>query len=69
VTEVIEDGVNGLLTDFFDVDALANTVRRALTESSTLAPMRRRARETVMEKYDLARVCVPRQLEMLQNLL
>ena len=69
VTEVIEDGVNGLLTDFFDVDALASTVTRALTECPTFAAMRARARETVIRDYDLARVCVPRQVEMLQSLL
>ena len=69
VTEVIEDGVNGILTDFFDVDTLAAKLTAVLSDRAGHAAMRARARATVVESYDLNRVCVPRQMELLQGLL
>ena len=69
VTEVIEDGRNGLLADFFKPDELARSVGRVLANRDAHAPMRARARETILERYDLRRVCVPAQVEMLRRLL
>src|SRR6185312_2943528 len=40
VREVIEDGVNGLLVDFFDVDGLADRVVEALAKPSKFLSMR-----------------------------
>jgi glycosyltransferase involved in cell wall biosynthesis len=69
VTEVIEDGVSGLLTDFFDVDGLVRKVSGLLANRADYQPMRARARETVVRHYDLKRVCLPRQVKILQDLL
>ena len=59
VMEVIEHGRNGLLTDFFDPASLAATVAGALEASSDMRPLRRRARKTVLERYDMASIGVP----------
>jgi hypothetical protein len=39
-----------------------------LADPAAHAPMRVRARQTVMERYDLARVTLPRQLAVLDAL-
>ncbi|HYC02730.1 MAG TPA: glycosyltransferase family 4 protein [Azospirillaceae bacterium] len=68
VTEVVKDGVNGLLTDFFDHQALAETVDRALSAPDRMAAMRARARETIVRDYDLRRVCLPRHVKLIEDL-
>ena len=62
VEEVIEHGRNGLLTDFFDADALADTIADALERRHGLQALRDAARQTVVERYDLKTVCLPRML-------
>jgi glycosyltransferase involved in cell wall biosynthesis len=59
VQEVIEHGHNGLLVDFFDPTALADTLADALERRASLQPLRLAARQTVQERYDLRRVCLP----------
>jgi glycosyltransferase involved in cell wall biosynthesis len=66
VEEVIRDGENGLLTDFFSTEALASRVDQALSMDSR--SLRARARTTVIERYDLKRVCLPAQLGMVAQL-
>ena len=68
VREVVEDGVTGRLFDFFDVAALAWTVTRTLAERASLGPMRRAAREFAVANYDLATVCLPRQMKLFDDL-
>ncbi|NHZ40074.1 glycosyltransferase family 4 protein [Massilia aquatica] len=51
VTEVIRDGENGLLVDFFDTRAIAATVTRALREGERFAPMRARAVASIKAGY------------------
>jgi glycosyltransferase involved in cell wall biosynthesis len=63
VEEVIAHGENGTLVDFFDSAKLAAEIARVLDAHT--APMRQRARQTVLERYDLARVCLPAQLRAL----
>ncbi|ARS28027.1 glycosyl transferase family 1 [Sphingomonas sp. KC8] len=53
VREVITDGVNGILVDFFDARALAHTVTRVLPVQAALQPLRDAARATVVEHYAL----------------
>jgi glycosyltransferase involved in cell wall biosynthesis len=67
VLEVIEDGRNGLLVDFFSPGALAERVADALANRAALAPLRRRARETVMTRYALAK-CLPAQLALVREM-
>ena len=67
VEEVIRDGENGLLVDFFSVEQIAAKVDQALSMQDS-SVIRQRARGTVIERYDLKRVCLPAQLGMVARL-
>jgi len=69
VQDVIVDGRNGLLVDFFDHQALAQRVASVLADPSPHAGLRQAARQTVVERFDLARVCLPQQLELVDRLM
>jgi glycosyltransferase involved in cell wall biosynthesis len=69
VEEVVSDGVNGLLTDFFDTAALAAKVDQALRHQAELFSLREAARRTVLERYDLKRICLPAQRRLVEALL
>ncbi|MGL5942811.1 MAG: glycosyltransferase family 4 protein [Waterburya sp.] len=66
VTEVIEDGVNGLLVDFFSPPQISDRVIEALEQPKKMADIRIRARETICDRYDLAKL-LPRHLQWLQD--
>jgi len=51
VAEVVEDGKNGLLVDFFDPQAIAGRVEEILDGKIDVAAMRTAARETILERY------------------
>ncbi|NEO00870.1 MAG: glycosyltransferase [Moorea sp. SIO3I7] len=53
VTEVIEDGINGLLVDFFSPEEIADRVEEALDHPEQMAAIRAKARETIQQGYDL----------------
>ena len=65
VTEVIRDGENGFLADFFDAPALAGKVAELLAARDELGPVRQAARETIRQNYDLNAICLPRLLAFL----
>ena len=67
VAEFVENGVNGLLVDFFDVESLAERVCVALERPGEFMKMRRAAREMVVSKLDRDRVCVPALLDFLHG--
>ena len=68
VEEAIEHGKNGLLVDFFDADALAKSVVDCLAHPARYSALRAAARQSALERYDLARVCLPQQVELLMQL-
>jgi glycosyltransferase involved in cell wall biosynthesis len=68
VAEVIEDGVNGRLVDFFDVKGWSDAITDALARPEAYLQMREAARRRTRERYDLRSVCLPRQVEMLTRL-
>jgi glycosyltransferase involved in cell wall biosynthesis len=68
VTEVIVDGQNGRLVDFFDRDALVATVAAALREPARERPLREAARLTVFGRYDLRRRSLPAALGLIRSL-
>lgn len=68
VEEVILDGENGLLCDFGDVGGLADRIVEALAEPAAYAHLRRQARETCIERYDLERVTLPQYLKLLNDI-
>ena len=67
VTEVIEHAANGLLVDFFSPEAIAETVIGALARPQSYRDIRRAARRTAVERYDLARVCLPAHLALIRD--
>ena len=68
VKEVIEHKKNGLLVDFFDSAALAKTVIDTLARPAAYAKLRTSARATAVKRYDLAKVCLPRQIKLIEKL-
>ncbi|WP_287985273.1 glycosyltransferase [Piscinibacter sp.] len=67
VEEVIVDGENGWLTDFFDAPALAAKLAEVLARRGEVGAVRAAARETVVQRYDLKRVCLPAGLALLDR--
>jgi glycosyltransferase involved in cell wall biosynthesis len=68
VTEVIRDGENGLLVDFFSSEALVNAVCGVLEHPDRMLEIRQQARRTIVERFDLRTVCLPRQIELIEGL-
>ncbi|MBK6465961.1 MAG: glycosyltransferase family 4 protein [Rhodobacter sp.] len=68
VEEVIRDGLNGRLVDFFDVPAWSRTLTECLADPARFAPLRAAARKTIVERYDLASVCLPRLVALVEGL-
>jgi glycosyltransferase involved in cell wall biosynthesis len=68
VQEVIEHGKNGLLVDFFDGAALAETVADALARPDHYTALGAAARETAVARYDLKSICLPQQVALLERL-
>lgn len=66
VTEVIEDGVNGLLVDFFSPKQISDRVIEALDNPEKMAAIRTKARETILESYDLANL-LPQHLQWVKD--
>ncbi|ABE50007.1 glycosyltransferase family 4 protein [Methylobacillus flagellatus] len=54
VEEVIEDGKNGLLVDFFSGNELTNAIDRVFASSDQLQAIRETARATIIERYPLS---------------
>lgn len=68
VMEVIQDGVNGLLADFFSPHQLADRMEEALADRQLRQALSHRARETILDRYDL-RLTLPRQLNWIQQMM
>ena len=67
VEEVIRDGDNGYLVDFFSPPAIAARVITVLAAGRDgHMAQRQRARQTVVERFDLHSVCLPAQLALLE---
>jgi len=60
--EAIKHGETGLLVDFFDHEALAETVSSLLDNLDLREELGRNAREFAVKNYDLNTVCLPKQL-------
>jgi len=68
VEEVIVDGFNGLLVDFFSPPRIAETIIELLASPSYRDGLGANARQTILERYDLASVCLPAFLSMAASL-
>jgi glycosyltransferase involved in cell wall biosynthesis len=65
VEEVITHGHNGILRDFFDVEGIADAVVDALAHPDRYQSLRAAGRRTIVERFDLQRVCLPAWLALL----
>lgn len=68
VLEVLEDGRNGLLVDFFSPGAIADRVDEILDHPSRMAHLRHAVRQDAVRRFDLATVTLPRWLELIADL-
>ncbi len=66
VTEVIEDNVNGLLVNFFDPQQICDRAIEALDNPEKMATIRTKARESILERYDLAKL-LPQHLQWIKD--
>ena len=69
VRDVIQDSVNGLLFDFFDVKALSDALIRACRSPEIYLRMRHAARDTVLARFDRDRLCRPAWLRLVHDVL
>lgn len=67
VEEFIQDGKHGILVDFFDVPAWSRTLADALERHRELDGMRAAARQTVVERCDLRRKCLPAMIDLVER--
>lgn len=66
VLEFIQDGVNGLLADFFSPQDIADRVEEVLEHPDQMATIREQARKTILERYDLAQL-LPQHLQWIEQ--
>ncbi len=67
VREVMQDGVNALLTDFFSPEQLAARLHEALDNQEKLQHLRDAARQTILDKYSLHKL-IPLHLALINDL-
>jgi glycosyltransferase involved in cell wall biosynthesis len=66
VTEIIQDGDNGLLVDFFCPKKIAERIDQVLDHPTRMAKIRTEARKTVLERYALADL-LPQQVQLIKD--
>jgi glycosyltransferase involved in cell wall biosynthesis len=67
VEEVLRDGQNGLLVDFFAPGEIAQRVIEALEQPGRYLDLRRNARRTIVQNYDLLGHCLPAQIALAES--
>jgi glycosyltransferase involved in cell wall biosynthesis len=68
VQEVVINGFNGELVDFFDHQELADKVISLINDPEKRNLLSKNARQTIVDSYDLETVCLPKQINWVQNL-
>ncbi|WP_319402151.1 glycosyltransferase family 4 protein [uncultured Anaeromusa sp.] len=67
VQEVVRDGENGLMVDFFNPQQLAARLEEALADKELRSRLGSNARETIKSQYDVDRL-VGQHLQLIQNM-
>ena len=67
--EVIEPNKTGLLVDFFDQQSLSDAVCSLLDNREYREELGRNARKFAIDNYDLESVCLPRQIQWVNDLM
>lgn len=65
VQEVVDDGRNGFLVDFFSQEELADALARVCNSGVGIDDVRHASMQTVRERFSLRHECLPRQLDIL----
>ena len=68
VEEVIQHAGNGLLVDLFSPEQIADRIIDALEDSKSFASLRKNARQTIVDRFDLRSICLPAHLRLLNML-
>ena len=66
VKEVIKDGFNGILTDFYNTDELVKKVNKVLDNKDDYNEITKNARETIIKNYNLKNM-LNKQIEFINN--
>lgn len=66
VKEVIQDGENGLLADFFSPKQIADRISEVLDHPTRMAQLRQKARETALERYSLEKL-LPHHVQLIKD--
>ncbi|MDL2210459.1 glycosyltransferase [Desulfovibrio sp. OttesenSCG-928-O18] len=66
VQEVIRDGENGMLIDFFDAKSMVQKITDALEKPEAFIPLRKEARRTVLKRFEL-NSCLLQQADLIQQ--
>ncbi len=69
VLEVIQEGVNGLLTDFFDAATLADRISEVIGSPERYTQLGANARATVVNAYNLKSISLPAQIALVNALI
>ena len=69
VREIIRDGENGFLVDFFDHAALADKLAEICGNPNGYGDIRRTARQTVLTEFDQKSICLPAWLKLVDDVL
>lgn len=67
VSEVITHDVNGLLVDFFDIKGLVENIISLLDNKKKRDFLSNNARQLIIDHYDLKNICIPKQIEWINN--
>jgi glycosyltransferase involved in cell wall biosynthesis len=66
VREVMQDGVNGSLVDFFSPQDVAKKIGQLLDDPTRNATLRANARKTVVERFDLKKL-LPLHMQLVRE--
>jgi glycosyltransferase involved in cell wall biosynthesis len=69
LAEVMQHEKNGILLPFFDHARMADAVVDALANPDRYMPLRKAARRTMLENFDLHAHCLPRQVKLFDAVL
>jgi glycosyltransferase involved in cell wall biosynthesis len=67
IEELIKDGVNGRLVDFFDVEAWSKVLIESLADPASFQHLRTAARQTIVANYDLKSKCLPELIQLVES--
>jgi glycosyltransferase involved in cell wall biosynthesis len=67
VMELIRDGENGRLVDFFDVPGWSRALIEGLADPARFMPLREAARRTIVDGYDLQTRCLPQMISLVER--